>query len=71
MLRHGWNAVAYQILNPGMQLWFSQARDAVAGFATYAHVCVVAGAPVCAPERLGAVAAELDADTARRGERVL
>ena len=71
VLRHGWNAVAYQILNPGMQLWFSQARDAVAGFATYAHVCVVAGAPVCAPDRLAAVAAELDADAARRGERVL
>jgi phosphatidylglycerol lysyltransferase len=71
VLRHGWNAVAYQILNPGMQLWFSQARDAVAGFATYAHVRVVAGAPVCAPERLDAVASELDADAARRGERVL
>ena len=71
VLRHGWNAVAYQILNPGMRLWFSPAHDAVAGFATYAHVRVIAGAPVCAPDRLDAVSTELDADAARRGERVL
>src|SRR3954471_17883095 len=71
VLRHGWNAVAYQILNPGMRLWFAPARDVVAGFATYAHVRVVAGAPVCAPERLDTAATELDAEAARRGERVL
>jgi phosphatidylglycerol lysyltransferase len=71
VLRHGWNAVAYQILNPGMQLWFSRACDAVAGYATYARVCVVAGAPVCAPERLDAVATELEEDAARRRQRVL
>jgi phosphatidylglycerol lysyltransferase len=71
VLRHGWNAVAYQILNPGMRLWFSRAGDAVAGYATYAQVRVVAGAPVCAPERLDAVATELEAEAAQRGERVL
>jgi len=31
---HGWNATAYQIVNPGMSLWFSANGDAVAGYVT-------------------------------------
>jgi phosphatidylglycerol lysyltransferase len=71
VLRHGWNAVAYQILNPGMRLWFAAAGDAVAGYAPFGRVHVVAGAPVCRPERLEAVAAEMEADAAARGARLL
>jgi phosphatidylglycerol lysyltransferase len=71
VLRHGWNAASYQILNPGMRLWFSRAGDAVAGYAMHGRTRVVAGAPACAPERLLAVAAELEEDSAALGERVL
>lgn len=71
VLRFGWNAAAYQILNPGMQLWFSAATDAVVGFVTHHGSAVVAGAPVCAHERLAAVAAEFQADRASDGCRVL
>ena len=71
VMRHGWNAVSYQILNPGMSLWFSASRDAVVGYASFAGVRVVAGAPVCAPAALAGVARELEADTKRLGERVL
>lgn len=67
VLRYGWNATAYQILNPGMRLWFSRAGDAVAGFADWGRVRVVAGAPVCAGERLAAVAAELEGDARAQG----
>lgn len=67
VLRHGWNATAYQILNPGMRLWFSAAGDAVAGYSEWGRVRVVAGAPVCAPERLPAVAAELEEDARAQG----
>lgn len=70
-MRHGWNAVAYQILNPGMAHWFSRDADAVAGYVSFAGVRVVAGAPVCAVERLPSAAAELEAEAATRGERVL
>jgi phosphatidylglycerol lysyltransferase len=70
-MRHGWNAVAYQILNPGKQHWFSRDGDVVAGYVSFAGVRVVAGAPVCAPERLASAAAELEADAATLGERVL
>lgn len=64
VLEHGWNATAYQIVNPGIRHWFSRAGDAVAGYVDAVGVRVVAGAPVCAVERLPAVAAELEA-TAR------
>ena len=71
VMRYGWNAVAYQILNPGMRLWFSSARDAVAGYVAFGRVWIIAGAPVCAPDRLPNVARELEAAAGARGDRVL
>lgn len=68
VLRHGWNATCYQILNRGMALWFSRQGEGVAGYADWGRMRVAAGAPVCAPERLAAVAAEFEAD-ARAGGR--
>ncbi len=70
VLAHGWNATAYQIVNPGIDHWFSRGGDAVAGYVRSHGVWVVAGAPVCAPHRLAAVAAELEASARRAGERV-
>jgi phosphatidylglycerol lysyltransferase len=55
---HAWNATAYQIVNPGIFHWFSDAGDAVIGFVRCGRFCVVAGAPVCAPERLPSVLEE-------------
>jgi phosphatidylglycerol lysyltransferase len=69
-MAHGWNAMAYQILNPGILLWFGAAGDSVVGYARHRRVRVVAGAPVCEAERLAAVVAEFEADAARVGERV-
>ncbi len=65
---HGWNATAYQILNPGIERWFSAQRDAVVGFVTCFGYRVVAGSPVCAPERLEAVVEAFEDDTHRRGQ---
>lgn len=70
VLRHGWNSTAYQILNPGISHWFSAAGDAVLGFVEHHGVRIVAGAPVCAEERLPAVAAEFERATAALGRRV-
>lgn len=69
VLAQGWNATAYQILNPGIDLWFSRRGDAVAGFRDWGGVRVVAGAPVCAEARLPEVAAELEADAVAFGCR--
>jgi phosphatidylglycerol lysyltransferase len=71
VLRFGWNAVSYQILNPGMRLWFSSAGDAVAGYASFGGVWTVAGAPVCDPDRLPNVAQELEGAARARGARVV
>ena len=70
VLRHGWNATAYQILNPGIALWFSTAGDAVVGFVRCSGVRVVAGAPVCAPERLHDIVLEFAAEARGAGDRV-
>lgn len=70
MLAHGWNATAYQIVNPGMAHWFAAAGDAVVGYAEWSGVRVVAGAPVCRPERLAEVAAEFERHAARSGKTV-
>jgi len=70
VLRFGWNATAYQILNPGIELWFSDAGDAVVGYVRSGGMVVVGGAPVCAPNRLSAVTAEFLAEAHARGEKV-
>lgn len=60
ILTHGWNSTSYQILNPGIERWFSTANDAVVGFSTAAGLRIVVGAPVCSPSRLRAVADEFE-----------
>lgn len=70
VLQFGWNATAYQILNPGIELWFSRAGDGVVGFVTASGTRVVAGAPVCHLERLEAIAAEFVDDARAHDERV-
>ncbi|MEO7039682.1 MAG: DUF2156 domain-containing protein [Gemmatimonadaceae bacterium] len=70
VLRHGWNATAYQILNRGITLWFSARGDAVVGYVRRSGVRVVAGAPVCVPERLGEVVAEFASDARVARDRV-
>ncbi|HEX9129043.1 MAG TPA: DUF2156 domain-containing protein [Gemmatimonadaceae bacterium] len=70
VLRFGWNAAAYQILNPGIALWFSDGGDAVVGFVRHRGTLVVGGAPVCVLSRLDAVAAEFVAYAHAHGKRV-
>jgi phosphatidylglycerol lysyltransferase len=70
ILHHGWNATAYQILNPGIAHWYSSQGDAVIGYVTQAGTRVVAGAPVCREERLAGVVAEFGAVTAEAGLHV-
>ncbi|GAC1452603.1 MAG: hypothetical protein PVSMB1_00110 [Gemmatimonadaceae bacterium] len=70
VLKFGWNATAYQILNPGIALWFSNAGDGVVGFVRQRGTLVVGGAPVCDPSRFDAIAAEFVVAAHARGERV-
>jgi phosphatidylglycerol lysyltransferase len=70
ILRYGWNATAYQILNPGIELWFSQVGEGVVGFVRHGGTRVVGGAPVCDFQDLPSIAAEFAADARASGERV-
>lgn len=70
VLNQGWNSTAYQIINPGIRRWFSQAEDAVVGFVACNNRRIVAGAPVCSPERLPEVAAEFEQNALQNGEIV-
>ncbi|MFZ9857957.1 MAG: phosphatidylglycerol lysyltransferase domain-containing protein [Roseiflexaceae bacterium] len=45
-MQYGANSMAYQILNPGMELWFSQHHDVVIGYVRAAGYVVVAGEPI-------------------------
>ncbi len=67
---HGFNATAYQILNPGFERWFSPSADAIVGFVTQAGYRVVAGSPVGPPERLEAVVERFESETRALGLRI-
>ncbi len=70
VLEHGWNATAYQIVNPGISHWFSRSHDAVIGFVRSAGYRVVAGAPVCAADRLASVVHEFEKESHDAGDDV-
>jgi phosphatidylglycerol lysyltransferase len=57
-MRHGWNATAYQIVNPGLKHWFARDGDGVIGYVLANRRRVVAGAPVCSEERLAEIIEE-------------
>ncbi len=70
ILQHGWNSTCYQLLNPGIELWFCSEKPAVVGYVLRKGVRVVAGAPVCAEEDLSQVVSLWEADALRHGHRV-
>lgn len=70
VLARGWNSTSFQIVNPGIDRWFSAAGDAVTGYVTASGVRIVVGAPVCDLERLPDVVAEFEKDAAKSHKRV-
>jgi len=67
VLRHGWLAPSYQILNPGIKLRLSAQGEAVTGYADWGRVRVAAGAPICPWEGLRAAAADFEAGAREAG----
>jgi len=70
VLKHGFNSTSYQILNPGIEHWFSRGREAVVGYARRGRVLLAAGAPVCADVALPGACAEFEAFASEQGCRV-
>ena len=54
-MTYGRNATAYQILNPGIQHWFSPDGHAVVGYVKRGGFILVAGEPICERARLAEV----------------
>jgi phosphatidylglycerol lysyltransferase len=69
-MRYGWNSTAYQILNPGIEHWFSDDTPAVVGYVRRNGYLLAAGAPVCGPEHLADVAAAFERFAGERKLRV-
>lgn len=70
VLRHGWNATAYQIINPGIRHHFSTAEDAVTGYVDSGNVRVVAGAPVCSETALATAVDVFESAAREEGKQV-
>ena len=60
VMSYGWNATCYQILNPGIEHWFSSTAPGVVGYTRRLGVLLVAGAPVCAAETLPEICSEFE-----------
>ena len=69
ILSHGRNSTCYQLLNPGIARWLSPRGDAGAGYARCGGVWLIAGEPVCSPDRLPSAVAELERAAADAGCR--
>jgi phosphatidylglycerol lysyltransferase len=61
VMAYGWNSTSFQILNPGIDDWFSSTSPAVVGYTRHHRTLLAAGAPVCPPDKLPAVCAEFEA----------
>jgi phosphatidylglycerol lysyltransferase len=70
VMQYGWNATSYQIVNPGIEHWFTASGDAVVGYVRHSGFRVVAGAPVCVANRVGDVANEFERDARSVGQSV-
>src|SRR5580692_7108444 len=70
VLRFGWNTMAYQILNPGVDLWIAPDGAGVVGYTTCFGYRIVAGVPICAAEHLLHVTKIFEAASRREGKLV-
>lgn len=68
VLRHGWNATAFQTLEAGYAYWFD--GDACVAYVDTGKAWVAAGSPIAASERIASVASGFVAAARRAGRRV-
>ncbi len=69
--RHGWNATSFQVLEQGFSYWFDPDGDGCVAYVETGGAWVAAGAPICAPERLGLVAERFVAAAAAARRRAV
>ncbi len=52
ILEFGWNSTCYQLLNQGIDHWWTEDRRGLVGYVRSGNMAIVAGAPVCAGPEL-------------------
>ncbi|MBF6570670.1 MAG: DUF2156 domain-containing protein [Candidatus Binataceae bacterium] len=70
VMTYGWNATAYQTLNPGLRHWFAAGVPAVVAYTRRQNIMLVAGAPVCDADALRPVVAQFERFAGQQGCRV-
>jgi phosphatidylglycerol lysyltransferase len=70
VMQYGWNSMAYQILNPGMSLWFSKKHEGIIGFVETLNHFIIAGSPVSKEEHLENILTEFFHDVLQEGKKV-
>ncbi|MDB5325880.1 MAG: Lysylphosphatidylglycerol synthetase, domain of unknown function [Phycisphaerales bacterium] len=70
-MRHGRQASAYQILNPGFQYWFENELDAVAGYVRRGDWWAIASGSICPKKSEAEACRRIEADAAKDGCRVV
>jgi phosphatidylglycerol lysyltransferase len=70
VMQYGWNTMAYQILNPGMALWFSQKCEGVVGYAETKTHYIIAGSPISKGSDLPTITAEFFSKAQTNGKKV-
>ena len=70
VMTYGWNATAYQTLNPGLRHWFAAGVPAVVAYTRRQNTMLVAGAPVCGADALRTVGAQFERFAGQQGCRV-
>jgi phosphatidylglycerol lysyltransferase len=68
--RYGYNATAFQVLEPGFQYWFTPDAACAVAYVDTGSAWVGAGAPLAPSEQLAAVAQQFANAAAARGRRV-
>jgi phosphatidylglycerol lysyltransferase len=70
ILEYGWNSTCYQLLNEGIEHWWSSDGRALVGFVRSGRMAIVAGAPVCSEESLSKTVREWERFVSDEGLRV-
>lgn len=70
ILAHGWNSTCYQLLNEGIEHWWTTDQLGLVGFVRSGGMAIVAGAPVCAEPHLSATVKEWEQYAESQGLQV-
>src|SRR5262245_32275832 len=68
--RYGYNATAFQVLEPGFRYWFPPQGEGAVAYVETGAAWVAAGAPLAPADKLAEVAQQFAEAAAARGRRV-